>query len=119
MKKTLMLFALMLAFVVIKPAATKAQTPTQEYYHEITNELGTFKIWLFITENDGIDHAYIMDPEFNTWPVTISWKVYAGGYGVNSAHVTEFKGSFGAYNIEWAGPFEPEENYLPVITTPY
>ena len=116
MKKTLILFAMMLAFAVIKPISAKAQTPTQEYYHEITNELGTFKIWLYMTENNGVDHVYIMDPDFNSWDVNIEWKVYGGGYGPNSAHVTEFSGVFSAYHIDWAGLFEPAEGYQPIIT---
>jgi hypothetical protein len=118
MKKTLILFAIIMAFVAIKPIKAKAQVPTQEYYHEITNELGTFKIWLYMTENNGIDHAYMMDPEFNTWPIIITWKVYAGGYGDNTPHVTEFSGMIYGYQIDWAGAFEPIENYQPIITAP-
>ena len=117
MKKTLILFVMMLAFAVFKPISAKAQVPTQEYYHEVTNELGTFKIWLYVTENNGIDHVYIMDPEFNSWTAHITWKVYAGGYGATVAHVTEFSAYFAGYQIDWAGAFEPEYGYQPIITS--
>lgn len=117
MKKTLILFAIIMAFVAIKPIKAKAQVPTQEYYHEITNELGTFKIWLYMTENNGVDHVLIMDPEFNTWPVNIEFKVYGGGYGASSSIGTEFVGSFPGYHITWTGIFDPAYGYQPTITT--
>ncbi|HTM98468.1 MAG TPA: hypothetical protein VL088_06995, partial [Pedobacter sp.] len=67
-----------------------------------------------MTENNGVDHVEIMDPAFNTWPVYIGWKIYAGGYG--SSQVTEFSGSFGGYTINWAGYFDPTYNYQPIIS---
>ena len=116
MKRTLILLSILLAFTSIKPSAVKAQTPTQEYYHEITNDLGTFKIWLYMTENSGVDHVEIMDPDFNTWSLNIESKVYGGGYGDQAPTVTEFSGSFPGYHINWAGSFDPAYGYQPTIT---